>query len=105
LGFDVNGQNHGYDPDVELSLPPGAVAFQLSTYGPIDTTDPTVTITSPAADSVVSGTINFDVTASDNVDVDRVEFYIDDDLLATDSEAPFTTTIDTNQYMNSSYTL
>lgn len=42
-----------------------------------DTTPPTVSITSPSNSSTVSGTITITATASDNVGVANVQFYLD----------------------------
>ena len=42
-----------------------------------DTTAPTVSITSPAANATLSGTVNLSATASDNVAVASVQFKVD----------------------------
>jgi thermitase len=52
-------------------------------------TPPTVSITSPANGSLVSGTINITASASDDKGVSKVDFYVDTTLLATDSVAPY----------------
>jgi hypothetical protein len=54
-----------------------------------DTTPPTVSITSPAAGSTVKGVVTISATASDNLGVQRVEFYIDGKLKATDTAPPY----------------
>ncbi len=63
----------------------------------IDITPPTVSITSPVADAVVSNTVTLTATASDNMDVANVQFKVDGNavgpLLTT---APFTTTWNTS---------
>src|SRR6266446_137265 len=46
----------------------------------IDIIPPTVSLTSPASGATVSGTITLAANASDNVGVDRVEFYVDSSL-------------------------
>ncbi|MEA3310864.1 MAG: Ig-like domain-containing protein, partial [candidate division WOR-3 bacterium] len=52
-----------------------------------DTEDPTVSITQPADNAVVSGTVEIKATADDNEGVTKVEFYVDGDLEGTDNEA------------------
>jgi subtilisin family serine protease len=57
----------------------------------LDTTPPTVTITSPANGATVSGNVSIVVNVSDNVGVVRVELYVDGGLTATSTSLPFTT--------------
>ncbi len=52
-----------------------------------DTEDPTVSITQPADNAVVSGTVEIKATADDNEGVTKVEFYVDGDLKGTDNSA------------------
>jgi hypothetical protein len=59
----------------------------LSGCEPGDTEDPTVSITQPADNAVVSGTVEIKATADDNEGVTKVEFYVDGDLKGTDNEA------------------
>ena len=61
----------------------------VSNFEIIDTTTPTITITSPATMS--SGT-SFDITVStnDNVATTKVEYYVDNVLVGTSTEAPYT---------------
>ena len=59
----------------------------LSGCEPGDTEDPTVSITQPADNAVVSGTVEIKATADDNEEVTKVEFYVDGDLKGTDNEA------------------
>lgn len=54
-----------------------------------DTSAPSVSITSPAGGSTVSGTALVDVNASDNVGVTRVELRVNGVTVATDTSAPF----------------
>jgi hypothetical protein len=57
-----------------------------------DTTPPTVSVTSPRAGSSVSASTTLTASASDNVGVVKVEFYVDGKLVATDTASPYTTT-------------
>ena len=59
------------------------------TGGGGDTTKPTTSITSPANGATVSGTITVTASASDNVGVTKVEFYVDGALKATDTTSPW----------------
>jgi len=54
-----------------------AVSGDLSCSTPMDTTPPTVSITSPAANATISGTVTLTASASDNVAVASVQFKVD----------------------------
>jgi len=69
--------------------------------GSSDTTAPTVS----ASESGTSGTITFSATASDNVGVTKVEFYVDGALKATDTTSPYSSTFDSTTLANGSHTL
>jgi hypothetical protein len=73
--------------------------------GGSDTTAPTTSITSPASGATVSGTITVSATASDNVGVSKVEFYLDGALRTTDTASPYSWTWDTTTFANSAHTL
>jgi len=70
-----------------------------------DTTAPTTAISSPAAGATVSGTYSVTATASDNVGVTKVEFYLNGTLKATDTTAPYLFSWDTTTVTNGAYTL
>ena len=61
-----------------------------------DTTAPAVAMTAPAAGSALSNSVTVSATASDNVGVTKVEFYVDGVLVATDTTAPYSATWNTN---------
>ena len=67
-----------------------------------DTLAPTVSH-ALAADSTVTGTQAIDITASDDVGVSKVEVWIDDKLLGTDSSAPFSLSWNTTAVTNGSH--
>ncbi|MFW9993990.1 MAG: Ig-like domain-containing protein [Candidatus Odinarchaeota archaeon] len=67
-----------------------------------DTTPPVVSITNPAGGSTVSGTVSVTASASDNVGVTQVEFYIDGSLRATDTGSPYSYSWDTTGYSDGS---
>ncbi|MFB0515077.1 MAG: PQQ-binding-like beta-propeller repeat protein [Candidatus Neomarinimicrobiota bacterium] len=64
-----------------------------------------VNITSPPADSIVSGTIDIKTNIMSINGIKKVEFYIDDSLTYTDISTPYSYSWDTNQYDNGSYTI
>ena len=70
-----------------------------------DTTAPTVSITSPANAATVSGTITISASASDNVAVAKVEFYVDNVLKGTDTISPYSIAFDTKTLTNTAHTI
>jgi uncharacterized protein (DUF362 family) len=66
---------------------------------------PTVQITYPPEGETVSGVVNIQATASDNVSVARIEFYLDDVYLGLTADAPYRLALDTTQYSNGPHTL
>jgi hypothetical protein len=71
----------------------------------IDTTPPTVAITSPASGTTVSGTVTVAASATDNVAVSKVEFYVNGTLKVTDTASPYAYSWDTVSATNGSFTL
>ncbi|MFI5088074.1 MAG: Ig-like domain-containing protein, partial [Terriglobales bacterium] len=61
-----------------------------------DTTPPTVAVTSPANKASVSGAVTISASASDNVGVAKVGFYVDGALLTTDVSPPYSAAWNTN---------
>lgn len=57
-----------------------------------DIQKPVVTFTTPLMAASVSGVTTITVTATDNVVVKKVEFYVNGSLITTDTVAPFSTT-------------
>src|SRR5690349_19435230 len=57
----------------------------------IDSTAPSISMTSPSDGATVSGTVTVSVNATDNVGMARVELYVDNVLQATSTTAPFDT--------------
>jgi alpha-tubulin suppressor-like RCC1 family protein len=71
-----------------------------------DTTDPTVSINSPAAGDTVSDSVTITANASDNVGVLWVKFRVDGvNLGALDYTAPYSAVWDTTTYANGPHTL
>ena len=61
---------------------------------------PSTAITAPLAGSTVNGTVNVDVTASDNVGVSRVELRVNGTTVASDTAAPFGFSWDSTKFAN-----
>lgn len=78
---------------------------QLDLHDNSDTTMPTISITSPRDRQTVTGIIDLDVSASDNVGVARVDFSIDYIYAGTDSTPPYKLTINTNNLSNGEHVL
>jgi hypothetical protein len=70
-----------------------------------DTTAPTVSITAPANGATVSGTVSVTASASDNVGVTKVEFYLDGVLKSTDTTSPYSWSWDTTTAANGTHSL
>ncbi len=70
-----------------------------------DTQAPTTAITSPTAGASLSGSVTVSATASDNVGVASVEFYLDGVLRASDASSPYQWTWDTTGSSNGAHTL
>src|SRR5947208_661899 len=86
-----------------LAVSPDAV---LTTAPAPDTTPPAVSISTPAANSSVSGTITVIATATDNVGVMGVQFKLDNSNIGSELTAfPYAFTWDTTGVLNGSHTL
>ena len=70
-----------------------------------DTTAPTTSITAPANGATMSGTVSVTASASDNVGVTKVEFWLDGALRTTDTSSPYSWSWDTTAFANSAHSL
>lgn len=70
-----------------------------------DTIAPTVLITNPLNNSTVYGTVNIQATASDNVGIDRLEFYIDQNFIGLGSTSPYSITWDALSTQNGAHNI
>lgn len=71
----------------------------------VDTTAPTCVITSPTGGTTIGNSLNMNVSASDNVGVSRVEFYVDGSLKATSTSAPYSFSLNTRKWSKGTHTL
>lgn len=81
-----------------------AVSKAVQTSGS-DSTAPTVAITAPVSGARVSGLLPVNVSASDNVGVQRAELYVNGSLLASDTSAPYGYSVDTTRLPDGGNTL
>jgi hypothetical protein len=67
-----------------------------------DIIPPTVSIIYPAAGAIITAgeIVNITAEAQDNIGIQRVEFYVDGDLLSTDTTPPYRYSWDTTTYGN-----
>jgi len=70
-----------------------------------DITPPTTSITAPLNGATVNGTTSVTASASDNVGVTKVEFYLDGVLKSTDTTSPYAWSWDTTTATNGSHSL
>jgi poly(hydroxyalkanoate) depolymerase family esterase len=70
-----------------------------------DTTAPTVNVTAPTAGTTVSGTVTISASASDNVGVSRVEFFVDGALVGSDTSSPYSFAWNSASVANGSHAL
>ena len=82
-----------------------SASVSLTVATPIDATAPVVSLTSPAGGATVSGTTTVSASASDNVGVTKIEFYLDGVLQVTDTSAPFSWSWNTLASTSGSHTL
>lgn len=67
-----------------------------------DTTPPTVSISSHSSGQTVYEIITITVTTQDNEGISKVEFFIDNSLVKTDTESPYEYEWNTTQYQDDS---
>jgi chitinase len=70
-----------------------------------DSVAPVVSLTAPGNGSTVNGTVTITASASDNVGVSNVEFYLNGTLLFASNVSPYTYNLNTTSLINGSYTL
>lgn len=71
----------------------------------VDSAAPTVSLASPTNNSTVNGTVAIAATASDDVGVSKVEFYVNNTLKVTDTNSPYSYNWDTATSPNGTYTV
>jgi len=106
IGNDVGGVSvwrlGGQDPETWSAL---RTRFGGGTGPGLDSVAPTVSITSPVNGGLLLKTQRIEALASDNVGVARVEFYVNEALLATDTAAPYVVYWNTRRTAPGSYVI
>ena len=96
----------GKATDAAGNASPASAATSITiTIATGDTTPPTVSITSPTSGKYVKGVITVSASASDNIGVSKVEFYVDNVLKSVDTASPYSFSLDTKTLTNTGHTL
>ncbi|HLG13745.1 MAG TPA: Ig-like domain-containing protein [Blastocatellia bacterium] len=104
--FTVSGDGQVTQGPNEVAAAGLPRTFTLDDAPPVpDTQPPTTSITAPPNGATVSGTVSVTASASDNVGVTRVEFYLDNTLSSTDTVAPYAWNWDTTSSSNGAHSL
>jgi len=86
-GVDQGGSTGSYVSDEDIWG-----AYHVGKFFGLDDSDstaPTVSLTAPSDSATVSGTVSVTASAADDTALDRVEFFVDGMLEATDSSSPY----------------
>ena len=82
-----------------------AVNMALGSVGSVDTTPPTINITSPGQGNTVSGSVTVAESTTDDVGVRKVELYVDGAIYASSTTAPFNIKWNTRKAARGAHTL
>ncbi len=93
----------GPDDTYGYGLVDAFAALQWSA-GPVDN-PPVISITTPTDGAIISGTATITADATDDVGVNKVEFYYDSTLIGTDFTSPYSVGWDTTAAADSTYTI
>jgi len=96
---------YGYNFAVTAYDTSGAESAYSNILSISELVSPVVSITSPSGNATVSGTVSVIANASDNVGVDKVEFYVNGILQATDTSTPYQYSWNSISIAAGSYTL
>lgn len=83
----------------------GNVATHAVSVAIVDTTPPTVSLTSPTPGATITGTPTLLATASDDRAVNRVEFFVGTTLIGSDATAPYSVLWNSSTVSNGSQAL
>lgn len=104
-GFDIYFGHGHINAEAAVKKAQATTGDGGTTTPPADTTAPTVSISSPASGSAVSGIIDVNVNATDNVSVSKVELLVDSKLYAQTTVSPYLFSLDTTTLTNANHTL
>lgn len=97
--------SHAYSFAVTAYDASGAESIYSNVITVPEAVPPTTALTAPAATTTLSGVVTVAASATDNVGVTKVEFYVNGVLQGTSLAAPFTYAWDTTALAAGSYTL
>ncbi len=75
--------------DIEADNSPQYITVGYTVTGELDVTPPTVSISSPKNGSRVSGTITISASTTDSSGISKVEFYVDNKLVKSDTSKSY----------------
>ncbi|HVE84233.1 MAG TPA: Ig-like domain-containing protein [Myxococcales bacterium] len=106
-GFTVSGDGAVSQGANELAASglPRTFALDDGGGGGPDITPPSTSIASPASGATVSGTVSVTASATDNVGVTSVDFYLDGVLQASDAASPYAWSWSTTGVADGAHTL
>lgn len=88
-----------------ISLFFGLVVFNACEQSTDPEMPPEIVISSPLNGAVVSGIVTIKTVVSSSVGIEKVEFYVNGDLIGSDSDAPYQYDWDTKDYEAGDYNL
>ncbi|MBN1203581.1 MAG: S8 family serine peptidase, partial [Myxococcaceae bacterium] len=94
----VSRSTRGVLESVSIGSP--NVLLHSNCMGSTDSEKPQVVLTAPADGATVSNVVTLSATASDNVAVTKVEFYVNGEFLGADTAAPYEATWNSNAVGN-----
>lgn len=103
--FNTTSISDGQHTLMVLALDKASNPATTSTTLLIDNNPPTLTIQTPQSGMTVGLTLIVNIQASDASNVSRIEFYLQDVLVYTATDAPYQWSWDTTEYPNGEYTI
>ena len=95
----------GYDTSFGWGRVNAYKAVSAASSITVDTTPPVVSITSPTSGATVAGTVSVLGTATDDVSVANIQFYVDNQLVSSTASSPFTFSWSSTSVPNGTHTL
>ena len=95
----------GFKFGIKNLIKPGTKEINRKIAEKVIANPPTISITNPADNSIVSGTVDLTADASDDKGISKVEFYIDGTFKAIDTSSPYSYYWDTTAGSDGSHTI
>ena len=86
------------------SSPASLTAFRAAVALP-DSTPPSVGVTSPSQGATLTNDVTVSASASDDLGVSRVDFFLGSNLVGSDTSAPYSTSLTTRGFPDGAYVL